>query len=82
MEGWTEKWTDINSVADPYHFDTDPDPGSKKCITGTNPDSNPDRTLIKIRIQTKKDLVLGKYLIKMLISLALCVYKIIIPVLN
>ena len=41
----------LDSVADPYHFDTDPDPdpGCEKICY--NPD--PGRTLIRIRIQGK-----------------------------
>ena len=53
------------SVADPYHFDTDPDPGPEKFGTG----SYPARTWIRIRIvfawiriQEKKDSVPGKSL--------------------
>ena len=39
------------SVANPYHFDTDPDldPGCEKFVT----DPDPGRTLIRIRIQVK-----------------------------
>ena len=51
----------VGSVADLYHIDTDQDPGSEKKFI-TDPDPNPDRTLIRIqiRIQTKKDLIPGK----------------------
>ena len=47
------------SVADPYHFDTDPDPGCEKIRYGSgsrvNFDTDPDPgwTLIWIRIQAK-----------------------------
>ena len=36
---------------DPYHFDTDPDPGCETFVT--DPDPGPGRTLIRIRIQAK-----------------------------
>ena len=48
------------SVTDPYHFDTDPDPGCEKNRYGSgsrvNFDTDPDpgRTLIRIRIQGKR----------------------------
>ena len=65
----------MSSVTDPYHHDTDPDPGSKKFVT----ELSPDRALkwiriqtktIRIRIPTKKGSVPGKSLI----FHALCVY--------
>ena len=40
-----------NSVADPYHGDTDPDPGCEKIVT--DPDPDPGLTLIRIRILAK-----------------------------
>ena len=32
-----EFWIPNTSVADPYHFDTDPDPGCEKFVTDPDP---------------------------------------------
>ena len=78
------------SVADPYNFDTDSDPGiEKKFVTDPNQDQNwisvrirIQAKTIRIRIQAKKKLVPAyqefeenlKNLTKKLISGALCIY--------
>ena len=39
------------SLSDPYHFDTDPDPGSKKFVTDTDRDHGELFIRIQIRMQ-------------------------------